>query len=349
MKFSVIIAAYNVERYVSDCIESLKRQSFTDFEAIVIDDGSSDGTLQVARSCAGSDNRFVFFQQLENRGQSIARNVGLDNAHGDYVLFLDSDDFYRDDALQVVVDRLAKNDLDQLYFAAETFYENRTLRRTRYEDQETRLSIEGVMSGIDLYVAFEKTNAFRPSSCLYAVRRSIVESAGLRFREGIIHEDLLFLMQLMPVPQRTAFLNEPLYQRRMREGSTMTSTFSMRNVGGLFCVAQTLRCWILEHAREYPQEFCDRYVARVFDTYSVAAHYLFEIPEAEMQAYRDELSVEDRAAFDMQVLELYRAVKRAYDEMEGSRAYKLGRVFLAFPSWVKSRVVLPQARYKSEE
>ena len=63
------------------------------------------------------------------------------------MLFLDSDDYYRDDALQAIADRIAGDDLDQLYFAAETFYENRTLRRTRYEDQESRVSIDGVMSG----------------------------------------------------------------------------------------------------------------------------------------------------------------------------------------------------------
>ena len=348
MKFSVIVAAYNVESYVADCIESLKRQTYCDFEAIVVDDASTDATLQVAKRCAGDDARFVFFKQPENAGQSAARNVGLLHASGEYVLFLDSDDYYRDDALQVVADRVDADDLDQLYFAAQTFYENRTLRRTRYEDQESRTSIHGVMSGVDLYVAFEKTEAFRPSSCLYAVRRSVVEGAGLRFREGIIHEDLLFLMQLMPLPRRAAFLNEPLYRRRMREGSTMTSAFSMRNVDGLFRTQQTLRAWILDHANECSSDFCDAYAARVFHTCEVAARYLFEITEADMNAYRKGLNLQDRVDFDLHILELHKALKGVYDELEGSRTYRLGRLFLAFPSWVKSRVILPQAKKSAQ-
>lgn len=348
MRFSIIIAAYNVERYIAECVESLRRQTFPDFEAIVIDDASTDGTLDEARRAAGGDERFLFLPLPANAGQSAARNAGLDRASGEVVLFLDSDDYYRDDALQTIASRMEADDLDQLYFSAETFYENRRLRRVRYEDQESRASIEGVMPGADLYVEFERTGAFRPSSCLYAVRRAIVEEAGLRFREGIIHEDLLFMMLLMPLPRRAAFENAPLYRRRMREGSTMTSAFSMRNVDGLFRVAQDLGAWLDGHAGDYPQAFRDAYAARVFDTCHVAARYLFEIPEEDVERYRDALDPRDRIDFDLRVLHLHRAVKDVYDEMEGSRTYRLGRVFLAFPSWVKSRVVLPKAKPRDE-
>ena len=279
------------------------------FEAIVIDDASTDGTLDEARRAAGGDERFLFLPLPANAGQSAARNAGLDRASGEVVLFLDSDDYYRDDALQTIASRMEADDLDQLYFSAETFYENRRLRRVRYEDQESRASIEGVMPGADLYVEFERTGAFRPSSCLYAVRRAIVEEAGLRFREGIIHEDLLFMMLLMPLPRRAAFENAPLYRRRMREGSTMTSAFSMRNVDGLFRVAQDLGAWLDGHAGDYPQAFRDAYAARVFDTCHVAARYLFEIPEEDVERYRDALDPRDRIDFDLRVLHLHRAVK----------------------------------------
>ena len=258
MRFSIIIAAYNVERYIAECVESLRRQTFPGFEAIVIDDASTDGTLDEARRAAGGDERFLFLPLPANAGQSAARNAGLDRASGEVVLFLDSDDYYRDDALQTIASRMEADDLDQLYFSAETFYENRRLRRVRYEDQESRASIEGVMPGADLYVEFERTGAFRPSSCLYAVRRAIVEEAGLRFREGIIHEDLLFMMLLMPLPRRAAFENAPLYRRRMREGSTMTSAFSMRNVDGLFRVAQDLGAWLDGHAATTRRRFATR-------------------------------------------------------------------------------------------
>lgn len=342
MMFSIVIAAYNVEPYIADCIDSLKRQTFTDFEALVVDDASTDATLEIARRHAGDDARFRFFRQSANAGQSAARNEGLSHSMGDFVLFLDSDDYYLDETLQTIADYINKNQLDQLYFAAKTFCENRRLRRERYEDQENRAPIEGVMTGPELYVALESTGSFRPSACLFALRRSLIEEHSLRFPEGIIHEDLLFLMLAMPLPKRAAFLMKPLYMRRMREGSTMTVAYSIRNVAGLFHVAQVMRRWIFEHAQEHSQEFCDAYAKRVFDTYNIPARYLFDIPEKDVQDFRETLCVQDRIDFDVHILEHYRCIKAVYDEMTSSRTYRIGRVFMAVPSWIKGKIAMPK-------
>lgn len=341
MKFSIIVPMYNVERYVGECLESLKRQTYGDFEVLVVDDASTDGSMAVARAAAGDDLRFRFFEQDENAGLSAVRNVGLAEARGEYVLFLDSDDHYSDDALISVAKLVNEDNVDVLFFGAQTFYENGRLRRERYEDQESRNNIDGVKNGRELFVCFEETDSFRPSACLLAVRRALLEREGIRFLEGIIHEDLLFVMQLYATAERAAFLNRPLYQRRMRENSIMTQRFGAKNLKGLFTVAQTMNRWLHEHADEYSRAFVDAYAARTFHTYHVAARYLFEIPEAEVQEFRDSLSVRDRIDFDMHVVEVYRRIKGVYDEMEGSRTYRLGRVFLAFPSWVKSRLVPP--------
>lgn len=342
MLFSIIIAAHNVEDYVSDCLESLKRQSFTNFEVLIIDDASTDSTLKMARQCIDNDPRFRLFRQTENKGQSAARNIGLSNADGDYILFLDSDDYYRDDALQTIAKRILDDNLEQLFFAAKTFCENRRLRRTHYENQEDRLQIEGVLTGPDLYVAFEKTGSFRPSSCLFALKRSIIEDSGLRFKEGIIHEDLLFLMQTIPLSQRTAFLNEPLYLRRIREGSTITSAYSVRNIEGLFYAAQYMRRWIRDHAEEYPHEFCDAYSKRVFDTYNIPARYMFDVSKEEVLAFRDTLDAKDRIDFDVHVLEHYHCIRDIYKEMSESYAYRIGRMFTAIPGWIKGKLIVPK-------
>lgn len=200
------------------------------------------------------------------------------------------------------------------------------------------------MSSVDLYVEMERTHAFRPMASLSATRRSLIEGVGLRFCEGIIHEDLLFNLQTVPLAQRAEFLNEPLYWRRMREGSTMTQAFSMRNVHGLFTVAQTLRSWLDREAPNYSRAFCDAFAARVYDTYHIAARYLFDIDENDVEVYRDGLDARTRADFDMHVLELHRSLKGIYDEVCGSLTYRVGRVFVALPSWVKSRVKMPQAK-----
>lgn len=344
MKFSIIIPSYNVERYIAPCLKSVKEQSFVDYEVIIIDDASTDKTCEVIRATIADDPRFVLCQQPHNAGQSAARNVGLARAVGDYVLFLDSDDWYAENTLQSIAKALDDQALDQLYFAAQTHYENRRLKRTRFEDQGTRAFIEGVFSGAELYVAFEKSDSFRPSSCLYAIRRSIIEDAKLRFREGILHEDLLFLMQLMPYPKRVSFINDALYQRRMRPDSSMTSAFSMRNVAGLFVVGTLLEEWIVAHSSQYCAEFCEMYVRRVHHTYTTAARYLFEISKEEVEAYRKHLALDKRVLFDLRIGELYHVMKSIYDDIETSRTYRLGRLFLAVPSWLKSHVSVPHEK-----
>lgn len=341
MKFSIIVAAYNVEDYIEACLEALKRQTYADFEVLVIDDASTDATRERIETCIGDDERFSLYAQEKNAGLSAVRNVGLEHARGDYVLFLDSDDYYVDDALERLAARIDADQLDVLFFGAETFYENARLRRERFEDQATRENIDEVLSGSEFYVRFEETKSFRPSACLFAVQRALLEQANLRFLEGIIHEDLLFLLQMIVLPKRASFLNEPLYMRRMREGSIMTQHFSMRNVDGLFRVAQALRGWLYEQGGNYSQEFCDAFGARVFDTYHVAARYLFDIDEADVNAYRDTLELRDRLDFDMFIWDVFERIRDVYDEITGSRTYKLGRVFMAGPSWLKSRLVSP--------
>lgn len=100
MKFSVIIAAYNAEKTIGKCLQSLKEQTFSDFEAIVVDDGSVDGTGEIARDYAREDNRFRYIHH-ENCGVSATRNRGLNAAAGEYVVFLDSDDRYDLQYLQI--------------------------------------------------------------------------------------------------------------------------------------------------------------------------------------------------------------------------------------------------------
>lgn len=344
MRFSIVVAAYNVERYIGECLESLKCQSFGDFECIVVNDCSQDGTLDAIGRAIAGDDRFTVLTLERNSGLSAARNAGTAAAAGEFVMFLDGDDYYAPDALERLDARITADNLDMLYFGAASFYESRKLRREHYENQEVRESVEGVHRGPDMYVLMERTKAFRPSACLYTVRKALLDDCGLRFLDGILHEDVLFQMQLIPHPQRVAFLNEPLYQRRMREGSIMTTRPTMRNVHGLAVTAQHMQEWLAAHAGEYSREFCEAYAWRTSDTREVAARYLREIDEADVAAYRKGLSVEELAAFDLHVLGLWRSMGHVYDEYETSHAYRIGHALIAIPQKIRKLVELPQAK-----
>ncbi len=108
---SVIIPAYNVEKYIWKCLESLSRQTCRDFEAIVVVDGATDNTFALCERFAQTDSRFVVLTR-ENGGLAIARNTGLDRARGEYISFVDADDYVSPDFLQTLLDGLMQNDCD---------------------------------------------------------------------------------------------------------------------------------------------------------------------------------------------------------------------------------------------
>ena len=116
MRFSVIVPAYNAELYIEDCVRSVRSQSLSDWELIVVDDGSADSTLELARAWAEKDARVTVLHQ-ENAGAVAARLRGLRAARGEFVLYLDADDAWEPDLLSAVDEGLRKSGADLLMFA----------------------------------------------------------------------------------------------------------------------------------------------------------------------------------------------------------------------------------------
>ena len=111
MLFSIIIPAFNAERYLCDSLESVRMQTFTDYETIIVDDGSTDKTSEIADSFAGKNLQTHVIHQ-ENKGLLLARRAGLQAASGKYVVFLDADDSLRSTALQDIAEVIHKYDVD---------------------------------------------------------------------------------------------------------------------------------------------------------------------------------------------------------------------------------------------
>ena len=182
-RFSVIVPMYNVEAYIGECIDSLQRQSFADFEAVCVDDGSTDNTLSVAKAAAAGDGRFVFVER-PNGGLSAARNTGLAAATGEYVSFLDSDDRYATCALERMNALLSANDLDLLDFSASTFYDSAEAHRAHEESYDYREDVPGMMSSAqELFVEYWMKLQFVSSACFrrVAARRRTLHAAALCF------------------------------------------------------------------------------------------------------------------------------------------------------------------------
>lgn len=110
-KISIIIPVYGVEKYIAKCIESIKKQTFTDFEAVLINDGTKDNSVAVAEKVIAGDERFIILNK-ENGGQGSARNLGLDTALGDYIAFIDSDDYVEPRFLQAMYEKITEENAD---------------------------------------------------------------------------------------------------------------------------------------------------------------------------------------------------------------------------------------------
>ena len=247
-RVSVIVPVYNCELYVGQCISSLRAQTLSDFEAIVVDDASTDASVARVQAAVGSDARFKVCPQAENRGLSAVRNIGLSVAHGDYIVFLDSDDYLRNDALEKLVDRAFRQELDDLFFSGANFYDDPALASRFGEDFCARDAFDGVASGKELYTFFVERDQFFTSAALRMVRRQFIEDEGIRFTEGLLHEDILFTFRTLAASRRSSFLNEPLYMRRWRQGSIVTRKWTWQNIDGHFLSMCAIRRWMADHA-----------------------------------------------------------------------------------------------------
>lgn len=110
-KISIIMPVYGVEKYIEKCLESILAQSFKEFECLIVNDGTKDTSIEVAKKLVGSDSRFVFLDK-ENGGQGSAKNMGLDHVKGDYIAFIDSDDYVEPRYLQAMYEKCKIDDLD---------------------------------------------------------------------------------------------------------------------------------------------------------------------------------------------------------------------------------------------
>lgn len=231
---SVIVPVYNCGAYVEECLSSVLSQTYSSFEIICVDDGSTDDSLQILKRIADKDERVSVYHQ-PNSGLSVSRNNGLKVAVGKYVLFLDSDDMYDERALEVLVPRMDALALDVLLFDAKPFYESEELakKHASYVEYYSRSSsLEGVCSGVDLVGNLAERDEYLPSACFYMVRRDLLSS--ISFIPGILHEDNAFTFEVMLNARRADRVSEMLYYRRVRQGSVMTSKKTFANSYGYF-------------------------------------------------------------------------------------------------------------------
>lgn len=238
MLFSVIIPVYNVESYLRDCLDSVLNQTFADWEAVCVNDGSTDGSVTVLERYAQRDSRFVILTQ-PNRGLSAARNAGIKEAKGDYVLFLDSDDWLEKNALETLSDSL--NGEDMLCFSGRRFFEE--TRTFNPADPLTEKTYETGMAYYNDNALLHRDFAF-VCVVLRAFRRDLLLKNNLQFKEGIYHEDNLFTPITCYYAQKVRVINACLYDYRVRANSITDGNKSKR-LADLMIIANDLAVFFI--------------------------------------------------------------------------------------------------------
>ena len=221
---SVIVPVYQCEKYIRTCIKSILVQTFTDFELLLVLDGEVDSSPQICRDLAQTDGRVGVLAQ-ENQGPAAARNNGLDHAAGEYILFLDSDDWIEADCLEKLVRRAEQAGCDIVicgYFL-DTAQGAKPYSFFRFDERVFRE--EDKLSLCTNCLAGDKRGVSNAPSCAGATmakmyRRSLIERNGLRFPLRIsFGEDSLFTLQAFWLSASTVLIADRLYHCRMRNDS----------------------------------------------------------------------------------------------------------------------------------
>ena len=321
---TVIIPVYNVEKYISDCLESVRRQTLKNIEILVVNDGTPDRSMEVIASALEEDRRIRVITK-ENGGLSSARNAGLQEARGEYVLFLDSDDLLCTDALELLYWRAKGQDLDDLFYSADVFFDSEEAAKSHgnYENYYQRKNdYSGVWKGTALFTSFIEHNEFKPSACLQLLKRSFLEKSRIIFYEGILHEDNLFTMQCLLKALRTGYLDERLYRRRVHEDSIMTEKRGIKNAYGYFVGIMEM----IHSASNCGEILDERYLEALERQLSimgdVAANFIREIPQGDVTRYTKDYSVADRMMFHVLVYKISRMKQEVADTRKSERDRK---------------------------
>ena len=237
---SVIIPVYNTEQYVGQTLDCITGQSLRSIEVIAVDDGSTDGSRAVLEAAAQADGRIRILSQ-SNKGQSEARNLAMRHASGKYLYFMDSDDLLEPDTLERCFSKCEAESLDLLFFDADVFSEEGCTYELGFDYHRAALVEDRVYGGPEVLGLLLERGGYRASPCLSFIRRDYLESIGLSFYPGIIHEDDLFTAVLYIEALRVGRIAEPFFKRRLRGDSVMTSRYSLRNAEGYLTVARQLR------------------------------------------------------------------------------------------------------------
>lgn len=225
-KVSVIIPVYNVEKYLRQCLDSVVNQTLTDIEIICVDDCSTDNSLSILKEYAEKDSRIKIIEQKENQGQGVARNDALKVATGEYVGFVDSDDWIELNAFQTLYDYAKANDAQVVHFNFVEYNEHSGKYKKNAFAESFKKKFHYDLLTYKKYskdIVKKELFTFIGYVCNRISKREFLAENRIRFATTKTLEDIFFAIGVILSAKDIYFLDEYLYYYRIRQNSTINS------------------------------------------------------------------------------------------------------------------------------
>lgn len=256
---SIIVPVYQVENYIRQCIDSILAQTFTDFELILVDDGSKDGSGQICDEYAWMDERVKVIHQ-ENGGLSDARNKGMDHMTGNYFMFVDSDDYIEPNMVECLYKSILEKKVDLVVCNYLYFFEN-----DRKKDFATNGKAE-VLSGAEIFYnrKNERNYGIWTIACNKLYKSDIF--GKVRFPYGKYHEDEFWANDIYQMDIKVAVIPECLYDYRQRDNSIMGKKSIARNLDIIEALQERIHIYLKK----------EKYANQAYKVFIFSLEYLEE-------------------------------------------------------------------------
>ena len=233
MKFSIIIPCYKVEQYLHQCVDSVLAQTYEDYEVILVDDGSPDNSPAICDEYGKKTDKVKVIHK-PNGGLSDARNAGLDVARGEFVLFLDSDDWWDDkEALHKIDTCIKKTGADIIIFGMKKYF---SLEK-RYGDVRVPKKCDKVNHTLShAQEQYMRSNIFVACACDKVVRRTLIEKDNQRFVKRQLSEDIEWCCKLLLKDSQIDVLEEAFYVYRQQVSTSITANVGTKNINSILDV-----------------------------------------------------------------------------------------------------------------
>ena len=259
MKLSIVIPVYNVEQYVTRCLGSVLKHLTQEVEVIVINDGSTDSSMDICQKILEKEYKNIKLLSQENRGLAATRNRGIEEANGDYIMFLDSDDELSPDAISKLLMCFSKYEgTDIFYFDAQIIEDEEIVANKSLYNRKNVVPGLQKMQGLDYFKEYY-VDRLIVSACLCAFKTEFIKEKKLYFDANRLYEDNVFSFRALLSCKAVCYLPYDLYMRRYRKNSITMKKPQEKNIKDI--------CYILQRYLEFKSmiiEMADLEVANAY-------------------------------------------------------------------------------------